>query len=161
MNRGINQHATYSENPFRVDGKNIVFKNRISDGITVGKDYYDIQKYSVRVFPELLDDLMDLSAMSIKLLVYIFSELRKNTDSVYIDMDSFFRFVKDKTGADIKSKAGVYRGLEELIRKGVIARMARENRKFFINPAKFYVGSRVEFFFKTFVKEEETVNEQI
>lgn len=161
MNNGIGQHHTHETNPFRIDNKNIVTKNRVSDGITVGRDYYDIQKYSVRIFPEMLPDVLELSAMGIKILVYIFSEIRKNTDEVYFNIDDFIKFVEKNTGKRLKSRAGIYRGVEDLLSRELIARKSKDNRKYYINPSKFYVGSRVEYYFKSKPQEvNETLNQQ-
>jgi hypothetical protein len=156
MSNGINRFETFKYNPFRVHHKHFKKDYRESDQIKVERVYMDMQRNAVRIFPEAHDDLDDLSAMGLKILVYIFSELRKDTDEVFFDINVFLDYAnRDKYGIvqqrKIKSKAGVYRGIEDLLERNLIARKAGSNKIFFINPAKYYVGPRNAYYEKTLV----------
>jgi hypothetical protein len=147
MSNGINKFETFRYNPFRPHHSHFHREGIVEDGVTVGFEYRDYQKNAVRVFPEAHDDLDELSAMGMKILVYIFSELKKDTDEVYFDMSSFLDYAnRDRYGVPIKkkltSKVGVYNGIHDLLEKNLIARKAGESKIFYINPAKFFVGSR-------------------
>jgi hypothetical protein len=142
----ISKRESYSANPFRIEHKHIGRIPTIQDGITVGHRTADFQKH-IRIFPEFHDDIELLSSMAIKILIYIFSELRDDMDEVYFDIDTFFRYTnRRKIGGDgqkeIKSKAGVYRGIDDLIERNILARKAGDVKRFYINPAKFFPGSR-------------------
>lgn len=152
MSNGINRFETFKYNPFRINHK--YFRKADEKGGYSTAKYQDMQRHSVRIFQEAHDDLDDLSAMGLKILVYIFSELRKETDEVFFDINLFLDYAnRDKYGKaqlkKIKSKAGVYRGIEDLLEKNLIARKAGSNKIFFINPSKFYVGRRDSYFDKT------------
>lgn len=142
----ISKRETYSANPFRIEHKHII-RIPIRDGkVAVEMRNADMQKH-VRIFPEMHDDMEMLSAMAIKLLVYIFSEVSEDKDEVHIDIDSFIRFTnRRKIGGDeqkpISSKAGIYRGIDDLIERNIIARKAGDAKLFYINPSKFFCGSR-------------------
>lgn len=145
---GIASRASYAVNPFRIEHKHIGRIKIESEGITTGFRGGDMQNH-IRIFPEFHDDIELLSSMAIKILVYIFSEMKKNTDEVYFDIDTFLRFTnRRKIGGDeqkpIKNKAGVYRGIDDLISRSILARKAGDAKVFYINPAKFFPGSRVK-----------------
>jgi len=150
MSKGINNHATYSVNPFRIEQKHIVrVPVPIGDNVSTVRES-DFQEH-IRIFPEMFDDLEQLSSMAIKILVYFFSELKKDKDEVYFDLDCFFRFTNrpklgEDTPTDIKNKAGVYRGLGDLLDRNLIARKAGDAKMFYINPSKFFAGSRAKWF---------------
>lgn len=153
MSNGINRFETFKYNPFRINHKYFI-RNHDKSTAPANGMYQDMQRHSVRIFQEAHDDLDDLSAMGLKILVYIFSELRKETDEVFFDINLFLDYAnRDKYGKaqlkKIKSKAGVYRGIEDLLEKNLIARKAGSNKIFFINPSKFYVGKRDSYFNKT------------
>lgn len=149
----ISKRESYSANPFRIEHKHIVRIPRKDEGVTVGYTNADFQKH-IRVFPEMHDDMELLSAMALKILVYIFSEMADDVDEVYFDIDSFLRFTnRRKIGGDdqkaISSKAGVYRGIDDLIERNIIARKAGDLKMFYINPAKFFCGSRDKWYEKS------------
>ena len=126
--------------------KHIVRMPRVQEGVTVGHYNADFQRH-IRIFPEFHDDIELLSSMAIKILVYIFSELKDDKDEVYFDIEAFFRFTnRRKIGGDeqkpISNKAGVYRGIDDLIERNILARKAGDVKMFYINPAKFFSGSR-------------------
>lgn len=142
----ISKREVYSANPFRIEHKHIARIPNVQDGVTVGHRTADFQKH-IRIFQEFHDDMELLSSMAIKILVYIFSELRDNEDEVYFDIDTFLRYTnRKKIGEvghkEIKNKAGVYRGIDDLIVRDIIARKAGDVKRFYINPAKFFPGSR-------------------
>lgn len=148
----ISRRETYSANPFRIEHKHIVRMAEVNAGITTGHRNADMQSH-IRIFPEMYDDMELLSAMALKLLVYIFSELSADKDEVYIDIDTFIRFTnRRKIGGDdqkpISNKAGIYRGIDDLIERNIIARKAGDAKLFYINPAKFFFKSRDEWYEK-------------
>jgi hypothetical protein len=143
----MTKRECYSVNPFRIEHKHIGRIRLESDNITTGYRDADFQEH-IRIFPEFHDDIELLSSMAIKILVFIFSELKKDVDEVYFDIDTFLRFTnRRKIGGDgqkpIRNKAGVYRGIDDLISRSVIARKAGDGKSFYINPAKFFPGTRV------------------
>lgn len=143
---GIANRESYSVNPFRIEHKHIGKIPVKTEGITTGFKKADMQEH-IRIFPEFHDDMELLSAMAIKILVYIFSELKKGSDEFYFDIDTFIRFTnRRKIGGDeqkpIGNKTGVYRGIDDLISRSIIARKANDTKTFYINPAKFFCGSR-------------------
>lgn len=147
----LSKFETFSHNPFRPHHSHFHREKIEENGITVGFEYRDYQKNAVRIFPEAHDDIDELSAMGIKILVYIFSELKKDVDEVYFNIDLFLKYVnRDKYGVPVKkkltSKVGVYKGIADLLEKNLIARKAGESKIFYINPAKFFVGSRAEWY---------------
>lgn len=161
MSNGINRFETFKYNPFRISHKHFIRDFDEKDEVKAIRKYKDMQSNSVRIFPEAHDDMDDLSAMGLKILVYIFSELRKETDEVYFDINTFIDFAnRDKYGKEqdkkIKSRAGVYRGIEDLLERNMIARKAGSNKIFFINPSKFYVGRRNSYYEKTVVMPKES-----
>lgn len=151
MSYGINNFETFRYNPFRPNHSYFHREQIVDNGTVVGFEYRDYQKNAVRVFPEAHDDIDDLSAMGIKILVYIFSELKKGVDEVYFDINSFLDYAnRDRYGVPVKkklvSRVGVYNGITDLLEKNLIARKVGENKIFYINPAKFFVGSRGEWY---------------
>ena len=152
MSSGLNKHESYSFNPFRIDSKHIRRIPVTDDGVTIGHQYADFQEH-VRIFPEMHDDLEQISNMALKILVYIFSNIKNGSDEVYFDMDDFIRFTnRGKVGEverkDIRNKAGIYRGIGDLLGRDIIARKAGDVKTFYINPAKFFAGKRGEWFKK-------------
>lgn len=150
MSNGVNSHQTYSFNPFRIDGKHIKRIPVVDEGVTISHKYADFQEH-VRIFPEMHDDIEQLTSMGLKVLIYIFSVMRKDIDEVYFDMDDFFRFTNrgklgETSSKPITSKAGVYRGIADLLSRDIIARKAGDVKVYYINPAKFFAGRRGEWF---------------
>jgi hypothetical protein len=148
----ISRRETYSANPFRIEHKHIVRLPRKSGDVIVEMKNADMQDH-IRIFPEMHDDMELLSAMALKLLVYIFSEVKEDADEVYIDIESFVRFTnRRKIGGDdqkpISNKTGIYRGIDDLIERNIIARKAGDAKIFYINPAKFFCGSRDKWYDK-------------
>lgn len=145
----ISKHETYSFNPFRIDGKHIRRIPVVEEGVTVNHKFADFQEH-VKLYPEIYDDMEKLSSMAVKVLVYFFANLKKDADEVYFDIDDFLRFTnRIKIGEavappPIKSKAGVYRGIADLLDKDLIARKAGDVKTYYINPAKFFYGKRGE-----------------
>ena len=149
----ISKRETYSANPFRIEHKHIVRIPRKDGGVIVEMKNADMQKH-IRIFPEMHDDMELLSAMATKILVYIFSELTEDADEVYFDLDSFVRYTnRRKIGGDdqksISNKTGIYRGIDDLIERNILARKAGEAKMFYINPAKFFCGSRDKWYDKS------------
>ena len=148
----ISRREVYSANPFKIEHKHIVRMPKIEDGKIIDMNNADMQKH-IRIFPEMYDDMELLSAMALKLLVYIFSELKDDVDDVFIDIDSFIRFTnRRKIGGDdqksISNRAGIYRGIDDLIERNIIARKTGDGKQFYINPAKFFCGSRDKWYDK-------------
>lgn len=148
----ISRREIYSANPFRIVHKHIVRMPKVDGGKIVEMNNADMQKH-IRIFPEMYDDMELLSAMALKLLVYIFSELKDDVDDVFIDIDCFIRFTnRRKIGGDnqkpIGNKAGIYRGIDDLIERNIIARKTGDGKQFYINPAKFFCGSRDKWYDK-------------
>ena len=155
----ISRRESYSANPFRIEHKHIARIPRKDGDVIVEMKNADMQDH-IRIFPEMHDDMELLSAMGLKLLVYIFSELKEDKDEVYIDIDSFIRFTnRRKIGGDdqkpISNKTGIYRGIDDLIERNILARKAGDAKLFYINPAKFFCGSRDKWYeiMKTIPKE--------
>lgn len=148
----MSRREVYSVNPFRIEHKHIARIPKKEDGVVVEMKNADMQSH-IRIFPEMYDDMELLSAMALKLLVYIFSELSDDVDDIYIDIDAFIRFTnRGKMGGDgqkpICNKAGIYRGIDDLIERNIIARKTGDGRQFYINPAKLFCGSRDKWYEK-------------
>jgi len=148
----ISKRETYSANPFRIEHKHVIRIPRKDGDVVIEMKNADMQQH-IRVFPEMHADMELLSAMALKLLVYIFNELSEDNDEVYIDIEAFIRFTnRRKIGGEdqkpISNKTGIYRGIDDLIERNIIARKASDSRIFYINPAKFFCGSRDKWYEK-------------
>jgi hypothetical protein len=148
----ISKREVYSANPFKIEHKHIVRMPKRDGKEVIEMCNADMQKH-IRIFPEMYDDMELLSAMALKLIVYIFSELKDDVDDVFIDIDAFIRFTnRRKIGGDeqksIGNRAGIYRGIDDLIERNIIARKTGDGKQFYINPAKFFCGSRDKWYDK-------------
>jgi hypothetical protein len=106
---------------------------------------YEVDKdIFVKVFARQLTVFFDLSQVGIKLLEVIMHEAGRdaNTDSVYLSTISTKDYM-NKIGKKY-SQASYYRGRDELLSKGFIAKSVRQHI-YFINPAMIWNGDRIKF----------------
>jgi hypothetical protein len=106
---------------------------------------YEVDKdIFVKVFARQLRVFFDLSQVGIKLLEVIMHESGQdaNTDSVYLSPISTKDYMS-KVGKKY-SQASYYRGRDELLGKGFIAKSVRQHM-YFINPAMIWNGDRIKF----------------
>jgi len=93
-------------------------------------------KVNIYMTPELRQIYMLLTETSHKLLRYIEGILQYNQDVIKINVDKFM-----KEGL-IKSKATVYKAIEELCRYGFITKYHKQTY-YWINPLRFFNGNRI------------------
>jgi hypothetical protein len=106
---------------------------------------YEVDKdIFVKVFARQLTVFFDLSQVGIKLLEVIMHEAGRdaNTDAIYLSPISTKDYM-NKVGKRY-SQASYYRGRDELLGKGFIAKSVRQHI-YFINPAMIWNGDRVKF----------------
>lgn len=85
----------------------------------------------------------ELNKPAMKVLHYIISNIRKDTDRFHFRMKKCIEF----TGY---SKFSIFNGVGSLIKNGIIAR-TDENDEFFINPMVLFNGDRIAYV-RTYVK---------
>lgn len=95
----------------------------------------------IKLFTEDLATWFDLNKAGMR----VFGALLKNVQAASIGRDMVFFDVRNETLATFKiSKSMFYRGLDELIEKGFIARHLSPGW-YFTNPAMFFNGNRARF----------------
>jgi hypothetical protein len=92
---------------------------------------------AVKVFNDSCEMLSNLSVPGIKVLFYVMVNLQKGSDKVYIGPLSVKKFTGYSANKD------VYKGIAELIEKGVIAK-STEVLIYFINPNILFSGNKGE-----------------
>jgi hypothetical protein len=96
-------------------------------------------------FPETgFESIAGLSAAELRLLVFIFKNLKLNKQDIEIKPADLMAF------AGYSTRNPVYKSLTGLLNKGFIAKCKDMKHTYFINPYIFYKGSIIENFF-TFV----------
>lgn len=104
---------------------------------TINSEYVLDRQHNTSIYmtPELRLIYLRLSDVANKILRYIEGNLRYNKDIVNINVNKFLE------ESLIKSRSSYYKGIEELCRYGFITPTTKTN-KFWINPLRFYCGSR-------------------
>lgn len=97
---------------------------------TVDKDTF------TKVFSAGVKMMLELSATSYKVFLYVMSATKINDDTIVFVLSSCQEF----TG--LKSKTSIFKGLSELLEKQVLARTS-EHFVYFINPAIIFNGDRM------------------
>jgi hypothetical protein len=91
----------------------------------------------IRVFDNYLTTIFDLSKRALMVLKYTMTALKFNDDRIYFDVQ------EAKTATGYNSRETIFKGLAELIDKGVLARTDKVNF-YFINPKAFVRGNRID-----------------
>jgi hypothetical protein len=112
----------------------------------------DEEKFAKLYIAE-LGAIWDLNKSAIRVLSYILTQLKPNSDSVFIDREECKEYCK------YSSPNAVYDGLTGLIEAGIIARSTK-NYLYFINPLVLFNGSRVSFA-RTYIKKQKDNPNQI
>lgn len=102
-------------------------------------------KVSIFMTPELRVIYMRLSEVSHKLLRYIEGIVRNGEDIVKINIPKFME------EAEVKSRTTVYKGIEELCRYTFITPYHKQTY-YWINPFRFFNGSRIDKYSKNIEK---------
>jgi hypothetical protein len=116
------------------------------EGLAEISKVYEVDSESfVKVFTRFLHVFFDTSKNAQKLFEVIISNVGENkeNDLVYLHATDADSYHKSMRGAGY-SKASFYRAIDELIRKGIIAR-SNLPHLFWINPAIFWNGDRLRF----------------
>lgn len=98
----------------------------------------------VKVFSAHLRVFFDLSQKGIRLLEVVMAEMaaEKNSDLIYLSASSALDY--HRRGGKPFSQATFYRAKDELMEKGFIA-PAKHKHQFWLNPALFWNGDRIQF----------------
>ncbi len=145
----IADYPSYRDNPFILEGieyENVKYKDgkRIvdEDGVEsiifelgVEKVIIDKRKY-VKIFNDSFTTIKDLSTCGLQLLCFMALRLAISKDEIYLDIKAFNEF------CDYKSRQPFYKGIVELLNKGVIARKVGKDHFYFINTNFIFNGSR-------------------
>ena len=139
MSKGLKHYPSYVYNPFRIDAKYIrSFKD--VDVKTGELEWVkgDLQAH-VRIYGEMYDDFYGLSTMALRILGFMFREMRRDIDEVTLNIQLLM--VEFKTD----NRVGIYKGVLDLLDKEIIARKVGGD-KYFINPNKLYSRGRGKWF---------------
>ncbi len=116
----------------------------------------DAQQF-VKIFTDKISHILELTKAGHKLLILVLSHIQATA----MNSDMFFLSLADaqKIAAQINiplSRMTFERGIQDLIKNGLIARHYNQNM-YFINPAIIYNGDRTKI---TFVEQYEIVSEE-
>jgi len=101
------------------------------------KKIYD-NKHFVKVFNDSFDDLAKLSNSGMRVLVYIWKNVKRDKDEIYIDA----KVCAEECG--YTTKVSVYDGIADLLANDFIFRGVGGNGRYFINVEKFFNGDRTK-----------------
>jgi predicted transcriptional regulator len=122
------------------------------EGVTEIAQVVSVEKEQfIKLFTKDLQIWFDLNKSGVKVFGALMTAVQQNSigrDLVYLDHTS--EIVKTQFGM---SKQTFYRGLEELLKNGFIARH-KSTGWFFINPAMFFNGDRARFIKEYRLKED-------
>lgn len=150
----LKQYPVYSGNPFRIDRYKlrsmrqvkVVERRGVNANGTVNVDIdewfgkADFEKH-VRVYEPMWDILLSrLSTSSLRVLLYIFKDLRADSDEVLLNVSTVM------VSTQMRATSNVYKGIEGLLRWKVIAKKASVYDIFFINPIFIFQGTRATWF---------------
>jgi hypothetical protein len=139
----ISNHETYKRNPFTIEAKYIrtytkeeLNKNtgEIETKVKVG-DFED----HIRIFPSAFTDFGNLNSMAVQIMSYTFQHVAD--DVIRLNVKELMEYF------GITSSASIYRGISCLLQNEFMARKVGGDT-YFINPAKFYPGSRASWYKK-------------
>ena len=135
------------ENPFKLVEGELIFKNGRSRTVTdevTGEVLVLVEggggvfRRDVSVFVKVFRNpiLRDLSHVGLRLFLHLIFTCKPNIDWVVIN-------IRDAMGeCGLKYRADVYRGIADLVEKGVISK--KEKGVYWINPHVLYNGNRIE-----------------
>lgn len=90
------------------------------------------------------DNLHEFSKPALQVLGHILSHLRWNQD--YIELKPSQTFNPEYPKLLVMSKSSFYNGVSDLAARGVIASRVKRAATYWINPAKFFFGNRLDKF---------------
>ena len=133
------------DNPYKITAKFVRMELPTRNGIV--NKLIDTED-SVRLYRPLYECLDEFIAVEMSVLSYICTQLRKHSDEVYLDAQDILNFLnRYKNGAPplkpIRSRSYVYRGINMLVERGIIAK--KEGKVYYINPNMLFRGSRVNY----------------
>lgn len=140
----ISNHETYKRNPFSIEAKHIrTYAKEEVDTKTGEIDKVvktgDFEKH-IRIFPSAFTDFGNLNSMAVQLMSYTFHNV--SNDVIRLNVRELMEYF------GITSSASVYRGIFCLLQNEFIARKVGGDT-YFINPSKFYPGSRTDWYKKS------------
>jgi hypothetical protein len=103
-------------------------------------------EHCVKVYWPLYELMDELTAVEMKVLSYVMSQLVKGSDLVHIDVSDIIKYINRlKNGAPpvnpTKSRPHVYKGVSMLVDRGIISKKA--GKVYYINPNMLFKGNRV------------------
>lgn len=133
------------ENPYKITAKFVRMELPTKNGMV--NKLIDTED-SVRLYRPLYECLDELISVEVQVLSYICSELRKNSDEVYLDANHILSFLNRLKGGappikPIRSRSYIYRGINLLVERKVIFK--KEGKVYYINPNMLFKGSRVNY----------------
>jgi len=147
----VTDYETFNDTPFRVSadlfGVFPYINNRTKEREWKNSD----KQKCIKVYVDMHSDLEDLSAMGLKVLSYIFSEMSDESDEVMLRPKYILDYInRSKYGVkpdrEATSEANVYRGIADLLSMYLIARKTGHRNVYYINPGKFFKGNRASWF---------------
>lgn len=124
---GKGEHLLISQHTGEIEGQTAFLKTK----------QVDPEKF-VKIYLDSLENFFELSTNSIKVLSYIFTVTKPNTDIIFFDTKKAMEY----TG--YRSKNTINKALLQLIENKFIAR-ATAASVYFINPIIFFNGDRILF----------------
>jgi hypothetical protein len=172
-NKGVRSTPKYENNPFL---SGVIIKTRSKkltvargghivnsetgelEGVTEIAQIVNVEKEQfIKIFTKDISLWFDLNRTALRVfgaLLYIYQDDSIRNDLVY------FHHEDDRIKHFNIKKASWFTGLEELLRKGFLARHIRTNW-FYINPSMFFNGDRARFIREYRIKDENIVQENI
>jgi hypothetical protein len=100
----------------------------------------------IKVYWSLYEMIDDMSIVEVRLLGYIMSQMSRGSDEVYIDPSDVIKYLnrlrdKDSTSIPTSSKPYIYKGINLLLERRVIAK--KSSKVYYINPNMLFKGNRV------------------
>ena len=97
---------------------------------------FDNQRFN-KVYTPALELMMDLPQEANKLMLFIMTGIERDKDYIILDKQGFLQRFNYKTSMSL------YKGIDELLAKGVIA-LSTITNKYWINPYYFFNGDRTK-----------------
>jgi hypothetical protein len=112
---------------------------------SLGTKVIDVEA-CIKVYWPLSELMDDMSAVELKLIGYIMSQMTKGSDEVYIDPSDVLEYLNRVRGKvavskPINSHSYVYRGMKLLADRRIIAK--KSSKVYYINPNMLFKGNRV------------------
>lgn len=103
---------------------------------TEQRKYFDDRAKYVKLFKEDMMDFPSLPNTASRLLFYILRELHVGREEITLDPSIILKEM------DYKNRKSYYEGIFHLCKEQLIAKKVGNNHDYFVNPAKFFNGSR-------------------